>query len=252
MKSEGHQKGMPESGSTTKPVSVNQSVAICVVAGIDSGVGKTMATGLLARWFKDTDNPAITMKMVQTGGSGLSEDVVAHRRLASTEMAEEDAMGLTCPYVFSVSCAPHLAAQLDGRTLDPQVIVNAAEELAGVYGHVLVEAVGGLFTPLTEDLSVVDLIQAQNWPVLLVTGPWAGSVNHTLAALETLERRGITLQGMIYNLDGSRTLDPRIIDDSRRLFGRAIKNLGCRRPICDIPDVSCTKTYCVDFSGLFS
>jgi dethiobiotin synthetase len=231
---------------------MNHSGAICVVAGIDSGVGKTMVTGLLARWFKDTGNSAITMKMVQTGGSGLSEDVAAHRRMASTEMTEEDAMGVTCPYVFSVSCAPHLAAQLDGRRIDPQVIVNAVEELAGIYSHVLVEAVGGLFTPLTEDLLVVDLIQAQHWPVLLVTGPRAGSVSHTLAALETLERRGITLQGMIYNLDGSRAADPRITDDSRRLFGRAIKNLGCTREICDIPDVSCTKTYCVDFSGLFS
>lgn len=243
---------MPESGGTGHPVSSNYTVGICVVAGIDSGIGKTMATGLLARWLKDTGHAAITMKMVQVGGSGLSEDIVAHRRLASVEMFEEDAMGSTCPYVFSVSCAPHLAAQLDGRTIDPQVIVDAAEELAETYPNVLIEAVGGLFTPLTEELFVVDLIEAQNWPVLLVTGPRAGSINHTLAALEALERRGITLQGLVYNLDGSRLVDPRIVDDSRRLFGRALKNMGCKPAICDIPDVSCTKTYCVDFSGLFS
>ena len=75
--------------------------------------GKTVATGLMARWFKDNAITAITMKMAQTGCSDMSDDILEHRKLAGQELVEEDAMGITCPYVFPVPCSPHLAARLE-------------------------------------------------------------------------------------------------------------------------------------------
>ncbi len=224
---------------------------IIVIAGIDTGIGKTVATGLLARWLKDNGISVITMKMAQTGCSGLSEDIIEHRRRAAQEMFEEDAMGITCPYVFTVPCSPHLAARLDGRTIDTEVISGAADQLAGDYAYVLLEGVGGLFVPLNDSTLVIDLIEAKNWPVILVTGPRLGSINHTLASLEALDRRNIGLAGLIYNLDGSRATDPRIVDDSRLLFAEKLADYGVPEKICDIPDVSCTDSYCVDFSLLF-
>lgn len=224
---------------------------VIVVSGIDTGIGKTVVTGLLARWFKDNGIEAITMKMAQTGCETISEDIVEHRKLAGQEMVEEDAMGITCPYVFSVPCSPHLAARLDGRTIDTEVISKAAEELAKDYSHVLMEGVGGLYVPLNETTMVIDLCAEKNWPVIMVSGPRLGSINHTLAALEALDRRNISLVGLIYNLDGSKTTDPRIVDDSRRLFAERLADFGCEGKICDVPDVSCTESYCVDFSVLF-
>lgn len=224
---------------------------VIVVSGIDTGIGKTVVTGLLARWFKDNGIRAITMKMAQTGCSTMSEDIMEHRKLAGQEMVEEDAMGVTCPYVLGVPCSPHLAARLDGRLIDTEVIAKAAEQLANDYSHVLMEGVGGLFVPLNDSTMVIDLIAEKNWPVLMVTSPRLGSINHTLAALEALDHRNISLLGLIYNLDGSRTTDPRIVDDSRRLFAERMADIGCEGKICDVPDVSCTESYCVDFSILF-
>jgi dethiobiotin synthetase len=88
--------------------------------------------------------------------------------------------------------------------------------------------------------------------VLMVSSPRLGSINHTLAALEALDRRNISLVGLVYNLDGSRTTDPRIVDDSRRLFSERLSDIGFKGKICDVPDVSCTESYCVDFSVLFN
>ena len=225
---------------------------IIVVSGIDTGIGKTVATGLMARWFKDNGIRAITMKMAQTGCSGLSEDIVEHRKRAGQQMFEEDAMGITCPYVFPVPCSPHLAARLDGRIIDPEVIHGAAEELAGDYDYVLLEGAGGLFVPLNDSTLIIDLCADRKWPVILVTGPRLGSINHTLASLEALDRRNIELAGLIYNREGSRAIDPRIVDDSRALFAEKIGDYGCQNKICDLPEVSCTESYCVDFSALFS
>ena len=225
---------------------------VIVVSGIDTGIGKTVATGLMARWFKDSGITAITMKMAQTGCSDMSEDIIEHRKLAGQPLVEEDAMGITCPYVFPVPCSPHLAARLEGRTIDTEVISGAAEQLAKEYGTVLLEGVGGLFVPLNENTMVIDLCGEKNWPVIMVSGPRLGSINHTLAALEALDRRNISLGGLIYNLDGSRSTDPRIVDDSRRLFSERLADFGCEGKICDLPDVSCTESYCVDFSILFN
>lgn len=225
---------------------------LIVVTGIDTNIGKTVATGLLARWFKDNGSRTITMKMAQTGCSDISEDIVEHRKLAGQELAEEDAMGITCPYVFPVPCSPHLAARLEGRTIDTEVISGAAEQLVKEYDIVLMEGVGGLFVPLNEQTVLIDLCSEKNWPVILVTGPRLGSINHTLAALEALDRRNISLIGLIYNLDGSRGTDPRIVDDSRRLFSERLTDFGCEGKLCDLPEVSCTESYCVDFSILFN
>ena len=225
---------------------------VVVVSGIDTGIGKTVVTGLLARWFKDNAIEAITMKMAQTGCSSMSDDILEHRKLAGQELVEEDAMGITCPYVFPVPCSPHLAARLEGRSIDPEVIVRAAEQLVKEYSHVLMEGVGGLFVPLNESTLVIDLCAERNWPVLMVSSPRLGSINHTLAALEALDRRNISLVGLVYNLDGSRTTDPRIVDDSRRLFSERLSDIGFKGKICDVPDVSCTESYCVDFSVLFN
>jgi len=225
---------------------------ITIVTGIDTGIGKTVATGLLARWLSESGVRCITMKMVQTGCTGLSEDILEHRKLSGTGLLEEDAMGTTCPYVFSVPCSPHLAARLDGTIINPETIRDKALELADSFDHVLVEGAGGLMVPLNEECTILDMIQAWSWPVIVVTGPKLGSINHTLSTLALLENRGVSVQGLIYNMADSSTTDPRIVDDSRELFAKKLARAGIPGRICDIPTVSCTKSYCVDFAPLFA
>ena len=210
-----------------------------------------MVTGLLARWLQENGHTVVTMKMVQTGCRGISTDILQHRKLAGQEMYEEDAMGLTCPYVFATPGPPHLAAGLDRRVINTEVIVDAVDQLAQKYEVVLVEGVGGLFVPLNDKAMIIDVCAAMNWSAILVTSPRLGAINHTFSSLEALVRRNITLTGLIYNLGGSRNVDPRIVDDTRKLFGDKLVDLSGERKICDIPDVSCTESYCVDFSILF-
>ena len=62
---------------------------IIAVTGIDTGIGKTVATGLLARWLGESGFRVITMKMVQTGCSGLSEDIIEHRKLSGSSLLDD-------------------------------------------------------------------------------------------------------------------------------------------------------------------
>ena len=230
---------------------MTENEKIIVVSGIDSGVGKSLVSGLLARWLMESGKTVITMKMVQTGCNGLSRDIVEHRKLANVSLLEEDAMGLTCPYIFSQPFTPHLASRIERRSIDPEVIAESAYQLAASYDRLVIECSGGLFVPLTESTAVIELIATHGWSTLLVTTPAPGSINHTRSSLAALKSRDIPIQGVIYNLKDGGETDHRVIDDTRNVFGRDLAEMGLSGRICDLPQVDCTESYCVDFSPLF-
>lgn len=189
---------------------------ILCVCGIDTGIGKTVVTGLLARALRDLDRHVITQKMVQTGCEHESEDILAHRQTMGIDVLDEDRDGTTCPYIFPIPCSPHLAARLAGTEIEPEVITKATASLAERYSLVLLEAAGGLFVPLSGKYLIIDYIKDQGYPVVLVSSSRLGSINHTLAMLEALQTRGIELSGLIYNRYNEE--NSQIGDDSKRVL----------------------------------
>ncbi len=169
------------------------------VTAIDTDAGKTVVTGLLARYMKKLGKDVITMKLSQTGCEKLSDDITVHRRIMGVELRDEDKAGLTCPYLFKFPASPHLAAAMENVRISEEKLMNAIEQIQQKYDHVLVEGVGGLMVPINEDLLVADFIQKHNFPVILVTSGRLGSINHTLLTLEVLKTRNISVYGVIYN-----------------------------------------------------
>ena len=51
------------------------------ISGIGTNVGKSYATGWLANRLNAEGKNAITLKMIQTGNDGYSEDIEIHRKL---------------------------------------------------------------------------------------------------------------------------------------------------------------------------
>lgn len=169
------------------------------VSGIDTDAGKTFATGYLARLWNEAGYRTITQKLVQTGNVGRSEDIERHRSLMGIPLQDADREGWTMPAIFSYPCSPHLAAEIDGRSLDLEHIRACTRELEARYDRVLVEGAGGLMVPLTRDLLTIDYAAAEGWPLIFVTSGRLGSISHTLLALEAAERRGIRLHTLLYN-----------------------------------------------------
>ena len=169
------------------------------VSGIDTDIGKTVATGVLAKQLLQQGKSVITQKPVQTGCQNIADDIAVHRKIMGIPMQEADKQRLTMPEIFSYPASPHLAARLDGRTLDLDKIRTATQELAAQYEIVLVEGAGGLMVPLTEDLLTIDYIQQQAYPVILVTSGRLGSINHTLLSFTALKQYGISLYSLIFN-----------------------------------------------------
>ena len=173
---------------------------IYFVSGIDTNIGKSYATGVIARTWNERGVRTITQKFIQTGNVGYSEDIDLHRSLMGTGLLDEDREGLTMPEIFSYPCSPHLAAEIDGREIDFDKIGRAAKELAVRYDAVLVEGAGGLMVPLTRDFLTIDYVAEQDLPLIFVTSGKLGSINHTLLSFEAIRNRGIRLHTVAYNL----------------------------------------------------
>ena len=69
------------------------------VSGIDTGIGKTVATGVFAKKLAEKGANPITQKLIQTGCEGISEDILEHRKVMGIPLRPEDRDFTTCPYV---------------------------------------------------------------------------------------------------------------------------------------------------------
>jgi dethiobiotin synthetase len=210
------------------------TVSPIVICGIDTNVGKSIVTGLLARHLLGQGKVVITQKLVQTGCSGRPEDILLHRKLMGAAWHSLDEQGLTCPYCFPFAGSPHLAAHLAETTIEPQVIITATRSLQTKVDQLLIEGAGGLLVPLTPRLLLLDYLAEQQYPVVLVTSPRLGSINHTLLCLEALQHRNMTLLGLVYNLHGSHPRE--IVADSLQIFKQSLPRYGFTDTVLLLPD----------------
>lgn len=169
------------------------------ISGIDTDAGKSYATGWLAAEMMRQGMSVITQKFVQTGNQEFSEDIDVHRRIMGIGMQPMDLTHLTAPVIFSYPASPHLAARIDGKELDLDIITEASDILLTQYGHLLVEGAGGLMVPLKGEYLTVDYVRDHHIPLVLVTNAKLGSINHTLLALNAIRAHGLELYAVIFN-----------------------------------------------------
>ena len=222
--------------------------SVYLVSGIDTGIGKTVATGLMARHLAAHGVDAITVKLVQTGNDGFSEDIAAHRALCGGVHFPEDDTGLTAPQIFRFPSSPLLAARLEGRQVDLDRIAAAVRTCAARHRTVLVESAGGLHVPLTEQTLTIDFAAAQGWPVILVTCGRLGAINHTLLSLEAIRTRGLTLAGVVHN--AFPPADPRIDADAEAATRRQLAQWSPPPPFVRLPPLPADGA--VDFTEIFA
>ncbi|MDD2752812.1 MAG: dethiobiotin synthase [Candidatus Omnitrophica bacterium] len=170
------------------------------IAGTDTGVGKSVICGLLARHLALTGRSVVTQKWIQTGCTDFSSDIRLHDKIIGNKAKTlQGYSNLRCPYLFKAAVSPHLAARLEKRKINPQKIKNSFKLLLGKFDYLIVEGAGGLLVPFSEKGLIVDLVQELHLAVLLVVENKLGAINHALLTLEALSKRKIKLLGIVFN-----------------------------------------------------
>jgi dethiobiotin synthetase len=169
------------------------------ISGIDTDCGKTYVTGHLAASLLKKGYKTITQKPVQTGCFNRADDIIEHRRLMGISLTTCDINALTCSYLFKTPASPHLAAAIEGVSINTEAIAINTQILQKNWDIVLIEGAGGLMVPFNENEYVIDYIKANNYPLILVSSSKLGSINHTLMSIECILNRNIILHSVIYN-----------------------------------------------------
>jgi len=164
------------------------------VTGTDTGVGKTVVTAAIAWNLKQSGVDVAVMKPIQTGTmiSGLT-DIEFVQKVLGTDSLPDD----SCPYMFPDPLAPLVASMLVGQKINIDKIKDSYNRLIEENDTVIVEGAGGLLVPILEDYFMSDLALDLDLPVLIVVRPNLGTLNHTLLTLESAEKRGLDVAGIV-------------------------------------------------------
>jgi dethiobiotin synthetase len=149
-----------------------------VVTGTDTGIGKTVFSAALAG--------ALGLPYWKPIQSGLEEetDSEAVARLAGVRVHPE-AWRLVTP------ASPHLAAEIDGVTIDADALVPPP-------GDLLIEGAGGALVPVTRTLLYADLFARWQIPVIVCARTALGTINHSLLTIEALKARHVPIHGIAF------------------------------------------------------
>ena len=103
-----------------------------------------------------------------------------------------------CAVTYGPAVSPHLAAELAGEeavTIDG--CVAAARRAADGSEVLVVEGVGGLLVPLSDDASIRDLAVALGLPLVIAARPGLGTINHSLLTIESARSAGLEVRAVV-------------------------------------------------------
>ncbi len=166
-----------------------------VIAGTDTGIGKTVfAAGLAGAIDADYWKP------IQAG----LEDATDREVVAELSGLGQGRLFAEC-YRLRTPASPHWAAELDGIEIDVGQLSPPETDRPMV-----IELAGGLMVPITRSVLQIDMIAPWKLPVILVARTSLGTINHTLLSLEALRSRAIDVLGVAFvgeeNADSERTI----------------------------------------------
>jgi dethiobiotin synthetase len=172
----------------------------CFVTGTDTEIGKTLISSAILHKLVQQGVRACGMKPIAAGaeerdGELHNEDAAMLREAGNVHLPQS----ITTPYMLREPCAPHIAARLEGVTIEPVPIMTAYAEILGASDATVVEGVGGFCVPFSDDFDSAGLAVQLGLPVIMVVGMRLGCISHALLTAEAIVSRGLVLAGWVAN-----------------------------------------------------
>ncbi len=109
------------------------------------------------------------------------------------------------PIWFEAPLAPPLAAAKAGQRVELEIAWRAFEHLRHKYDWVIVEALGGLGSPVTFETTVADLAWDWRLPAVLVVPVKLGAIGQAVANVALARMSRVHLKGIVLNCPQSCT-----------------------------------------------
>jgi dethiobiotin synthetase len=178
------------------------------ITGIGTDVGKTITSAILTQALE-----ADYWKPIQAGDLDNSDSHKIQRYISNNKTVIHPNN-----YKLNTPASPHLAADLDGITIDLKNIIEPKTQ-----NHLVIEAAGGILVPLNNNDCIIDLIK-KDYKVIVVSRHYLGSINHTLLTIEALKSRKIKVAGIIFSGDENQATELIILNKTKAKFIGRIDN----------------------------
>jgi dethiobiotin synthetase len=205
------------------------------ITGTDTGVGKTFFAASLAAALKDRGYSVGVFKPIESGCESKEGELFpADARKLWRAAGEVQSLDQICPVRLSAPLAPGEAARLEGVMIDRNRIIRVYEETVETFDVTIVEGAGGLFVPLYEGWTVLELIRELGVPVINVVGSKLGAINHALLTERAILAESVELFGhVINNLLGDQ--DPAVKSNPGQIAAQSVVPILGVLPPCPDP-----------------
>jgi dethiobiotin synthetase len=170
------------------------------ITGTDTGVGKTVISVALIKAASLLGFRTGGMKPIETGCFKQGDILIPSDGVFIKTMAHmEGNIKNISPCCFENPLAPFPASEIEGAPVDLANIRKAYENLTKNYDAIIVEGIGGLLVPVKRDYFVIDLAREFGLPIIVVSRPGLGTLNHTMLTVNYAIREGLDVAGIIIN-----------------------------------------------------
>lgn len=171
------------------------------ITGTSTGVGKTaVAAGLAWAMRREKVNVGV-MKPFATADNAFSKKYRSQdTSLLAKAAGVRDLDSELNPFFYSLAASPLVASQLTREhPANIEKALQALHVLAKKHDFMIVEGIGGIMVPLTENKSVADFAKMTGLPTVIVSTSVLGTLNHTLLTVMACKEFGINVRGIIIN-----------------------------------------------------
>jgi len=205
-----------------------------LILGTDTGVGKTLVAGAIARWFRRQGHKVAVCKPVATGCAHRREGLVSEDAEFLAHCADTPhPLNVVCPQRYAEPLAPAVAAERAGQSIEWPAIDAAIQTMAKDADVIIIEGVGGVMVPMDSKNTFLDVAAWLKLPVVIVARPGLGTINHTLLTIHALRSRKIRIAGVVIN-----RYPPETPQTAEETNPRAIEKWGKTTILCLVPEVS--------------
>ncbi len=171
------------------------------ITGTDTNVGKTMIAAALAWLMRRKGIDVGVMKPFATANRVFSkryrsQDTALLARASAVYDHDYDLN----PFFYSIAASPLSATELKyGPPVDTEKALQKLKKLGKKHQFMIVEGIGGILVPLTENESIADFAKRANLPLIIVSTPTLGTLNHTLLTIMACKKLRLKIAGIILN-----------------------------------------------------
>jgi dethiobiotin synthetase len=106
-------------------------------------------------------------------------------------------LSVISPVGYITPAAPVVCQQRERRPVDFKAIADAYSKICAESDVLIVEGIGGVRVPVSGDVDVIELMKWFRLPVVVVSRPDLGTINHTLLTVDAIRSAGLDLVGVV-------------------------------------------------------